>query len=146
VLARIDGVRLPLATGSVDLIWVCGVLRYSLLVEEPRHAEIVAEFDRVLRPGGFVCNVELYVDRPAAVFERDFAAHGFEVHDRRPVHVHRSRFEALALGRLRALFLRRWWARLAVAWTRRNVAEAELGRAIRDYGFVYRKRATMRRT
>jgi len=139
VFEAIDGVHLPLAERSIDLVWVSGVLRYSLLVPEPRHHEIVAELHRVLRPGGHVCNLEMYVDRPASVFTADFLARGFELLEQRPVHVYRSRLDRLALGPLGPLFRHRPWASLSVALTRRRCHERALGSRLRDYYFVYRR-------
>jgi len=139
LVGRIDGVHLPLRDATVDLVWIAGVLRYSLLVAAPRHHEIVDELHRVLRPGGHVCNLEMYVRDPAARFTADFRARGFEVREQFPVHVYRSRLDAMALGRLRGVLLRRPFARLSVALTRRLRSPARLGTALRDYYFVYRK-------
>jgi ubiquinone/menaquinone biosynthesis C-methylase UbiE len=137
-VAQIDGVHIPLPDASVDLVWISGVLKYSLLVPEPRHREIVAELHRVLKPGGLVCNLEMHVREDASTFDADFRARGFEVQDRRPVHVYRSRAYSLALGRWHALFQRPYFARLSVAWSRRLSAE-RLGNSVRDYFFVYRR-------
>jgi SAM-dependent methyltransferase len=139
LVAQIDGVHLPLREAAVDLVWISGVLRYSLLVAEPRHREIVDELHRVLRPGGHVCNLEMYVRDPAQRFAADFRARGFEVLRQVPVHVYRSRVDRLALGPLRGLFSRRWYARASVALTSGLRPEARLGSALRDYFFVYRK-------
>lgn len=138
-VGRIDGVHLPLRDASVDLVWIAGVLRYSLLVPEPRHREIVDEIYRVLRPGGHVCNVEMYVREGASTFSADFRARGFQVLDQRAVHVYRSRLDALALGRWHRVFLCGWFARLSVFWTRRRLTEPRLRRSLRDYFFVYRR-------
>lgn len=72
-----NGISIPAEDGSQDAVWCCGVLRYSLLVDNPVYDKIVAEMLRVLRPGGFVINVEMYVDKPAETFTRDFEAAGF---------------------------------------------------------------------
>jgi SAM-dependent methyltransferase len=139
LVGRIDGVHLPLHDASIDVVWISSVLRYSLLVPEPRHREIVDELHRVLRPGGYVCNVEMYVREGASTFAADFRARGFEILEQRPVHVFRSRPDRLALGRWHRVFLRRFWARLSVAWTRRRMTEDQLGRSLRDYFFIYRR-------
>lgn len=137
-VAQIDGVHIPLPDASVDLVWIAGVLRYSLFVPEPCYREIVDELFRVLKPGGHVCNIEMYVTQDAATFDADFRTRGFAVLERRPVHVYRSRADNLALGRWHFVFLRRYWARLSVAITRR-MSPKRLGNSLRDYFFVYRR-------
>ena len=86
-----NGIDIPVRSGSLDLIWVCGVLRYSLNVPNPVYDQIAREMFRALKPGGHVLNVEVYVDQPASDFTRDFEAAGFTTelirltnwHDRR---------------------------------------------------------------
>ena len=72
-----DGVLLPFRDQSVDIVWCCSVLRYSLLVVDPVYDKIAAEMFRVLRPGGLVCNVEMYVDQAPEIFVNDFERAGF---------------------------------------------------------------------
>ncbi len=141
VLAQIDGVHLPLEDQLVDLIWVSGVLRYSLLVPNPTHAQIVREFYRVLKPRGIVCNVEMYVDQPSQVFVKDFLQIGFLLRQQSIVHVYNSTFDRIALGKYRRIFLKRWWARLSVRLTELTVREKYLDNILRDYFFVYQKLA-----
>jgi SAM-dependent methyltransferase len=107
---RTDGISIPLPDEAVDLIWVSGVLKYSLFPPDapcrhkclidpgtptaPQHGErtsfspvyrnIAAEMYRVLKPGGQVFNVEMWVDEPLDVFLPDFEAVGFRTRD---VHV-----------------------------------------------------------
>ena len=87
-----DGVSIPLRDRSVNMIWVCGVLKYSLfepssacrggsgpdtVTEVPSYQEIAKEMYRVLKPGGYVVNVEMWVDAPPHVFTPDFENVGF---------------------------------------------------------------------
>ncbi len=73
-----DGVQLPVGNESVDCIWCCSVLRYSLFVSNPVYAQIAQEMFRVLRPGGHVANIEGYVDVLPDVFLKDFEHAGFK--------------------------------------------------------------------
>lgn len=77
LLVLTDGIKLPVPDSCIDLIWCCGVLRYSLFVPNPVYREIAREMFRSLRPGGFVLNVEMYVDTKPEVFTRDFELEGF---------------------------------------------------------------------
>lgn len=88
-----DGISIPADDGSVDMIWVCGVLKYSLfppgsicrggdgtLTKEPFvpvYHEIAKEMHRVLKPQGLVVNVEMYVDVQPKAFVVDFEQVGF---------------------------------------------------------------------
>lgn len=77
LLVLTDGITLPMPDSCIDLIWCCGVLRYSLFVPNPVYREIAREMYRTLRPGGLVLNVEMYVDTEPGVFTRDFELEGF---------------------------------------------------------------------
>ncbi len=77
MVALSDGIKIPKDDSSVDLVWVCGVLRYSLLVPDPVYADIAREMYRVLKPGGHVVNVEMYIDKQPDIFTRDFESVGF---------------------------------------------------------------------
>jgi ubiquinone/menaquinone biosynthesis C-methylase UbiE len=137
---QIDGVHLPIEDNSVDLIWVSAVLRYSLLVLNPKHHEIVDEFSRVLKPGGWVYNFEMYVDQPSTIFSKDFINGGFSLLSIPIVHVYRSIFDKIAMGRFRGLFLRKWWADFSILWSQSAVKEERLNKSkLRDYFFEYRK-------
>jgi ubiquinone/menaquinone biosynthesis C-methylase UbiE len=138
LFGQIDGIYLPFENNSIDLIWVSGVLRYSLLVPQPKHREIVKEFFRVLKPGGWVYNLEMYVDQSSSVFSRDFLENGFFMKYVSVVHVRNSVFDNIALGYHRIL-LRRWWASLSIWWTQNFASEENLGLRIRDYLFNYQK-------
>lgn len=106
-----DGVAIPLPSECVDMIWVCGVLKYGLFEPGticrggsgqsspegsstarsardnrekafvPVYRDIAREMYRVLKPGGWVVNNEVYVDAPPDVFTRDFEAIGFVTQD-----------------------------------------------------------------
>jgi ubiquinone/menaquinone biosynthesis C-methylase UbiE len=103
-----DGVSLPLRDESVDLIWCCGVLRFSLFVPNPAYAQIAKEMFRVLKPGGRVVNYEMYVDVGPDVFVRDFETAGFKTTETRVLNRHFSRMEQALQSRrlpLRAIAL-----------------------------------------
>ena len=72
-----DGIILPLRDRSVDMIWCCGVLRYSLFVAKPAYNDISREMYRVLKPGGLVVNLEMYVDKRPEEFTSGFELAGF---------------------------------------------------------------------
>jgi SAM-dependent methyltransferase len=72
-----DGVHIPLPKSSVDGIWCCAVLRYAALVDEPVIRDIADEMFRVLRPGGVLCNLEMYVDVPPERFTEAMVEAGF---------------------------------------------------------------------
>jgi SAM-dependent methyltransferase len=92
-LALTDGMSVPLRDQSVDMIWVCGVLKFSLFPPGstcrggsggvtddpfiPVYHDIATEFYRVLKTDGFVVNVETYVDAPPRAFTLDFEQVGF---------------------------------------------------------------------
>lgn|SRR5574341_609374 len=76
-----DGVSLPVRDQSIDMIWCCGVLRYSLFVSAEVYEQIAREMYRVLKPNGTVINVEMYVDFPPEYFSRGFEDAGFTTTD-----------------------------------------------------------------
>jgi SAM-dependent methyltransferase len=107
-LCLTDGVSIPLRDQSVDMIWVSGVLKYSLFEPNsvcrgggeiakrdgaasaatssaesqepfvPAYRDIAMEMYRVLKPGSLVVNVEMYVDAKPDVFTADFEQVGFK--------------------------------------------------------------------
>jgi ubiquinone/menaquinone biosynthesis C-methylase UbiE len=136
---QIDGINLPVKNETIDLIWVCDVLRYSLLVPNPKHRDIVLEFLRVLKPGGLVFSYEMYVNQPSTIFSKDFLDSGFHLISKKVVHVQWSRLGRLATGRLRTIFLQKWWANVCVGLTKISVREERLDKRLRDYLFIYQK-------
>jgi len=134
-----DGVAIPAASASLDGIWCCAVLRYSLFVPNPVYAEIAKEMDRVLRPGAFVVNCEMYVDVPPDVFLAGFEGAGFRT----------SRIFVLQRygGRIERIFSHRL---IPERWITRSAAVSAFVRSrldsptrnipgLRDYLFVWQK-------
>jgi len=95
-----DGVLLPSAPASVDGIWCCGVLRYSLFVSNPAYSEIAKEMYRVLRPGAHVVNCEMYVEVPPTIFLQGFEDAGFETRNISVLHRYGGRVERMLSHRL----------------------------------------------
>jgi ubiquinone/menaquinone biosynthesis C-methylase UbiE len=137
--ALTDGIRIPADDASIDLIWACGVLRFSLFGDAPVHDQIAAEMFRVLRPGGKVINLEVYVDQPPKTFQRDFETAGFVA---RPAHVlcrYGGTFEHYLKHPI--------WPDAWVGWLGRRCAQLRYHldppgrqeRGIRDYLLVYDK-------
>jgi SAM-dependent methyltransferase len=134
-----DGVSLPSASASVDGIWCCGVLRYSLFVSNPAYSEIAKEMYRVLRPGAYVVNCEMYVDVPPSVFLQGFEDAGFETRNISVLHRYGGRVERMLSHRL---IPDRWITRAAslsalVRYSLDNPRRPVGG--LRDYLFVWRK-------
>lgn len=135
-----DGIHIPAPDASVDLVWVCAVLRYSLLIPEPVYAVIAREMFRVLKPGGHVVNVEMYVDQPPGLFTRDFESAGFVTDDIRVLMCHEALLERL----LQSRFMPLSGVALAGAWTARHRfarANPHAVQGLRDYLFTWRKPA-----
>ncbi len=82
-LVMTDGVTLPIRDHSVDAIWCCGVLRYSLFVSQHVYEQIAQEMYRVLKPNGIVVNLEMYVDSQPHTFTLGFERAGFVTQDLR---------------------------------------------------------------
>jgi hypothetical protein len=92
---------------------------------------------RVLRPGGRVVNIEMYVDQAAADFARGFEAAGFRTELFRILHWHDDKWARFAQsGRLPVPL---------VPIAARCLASCHLamrpttGTGLRDYLFVWRK-------
>lgn len=78
VLLLSNGITIPVRDQSVDVVWVCGVLKYSIFIDKPVYEDIAAEMYRVLKPGGFVVNTEMYVEAQPETFTRGFERVGFK--------------------------------------------------------------------
>jgi len=138
-LIRTNGITIPLANSSVDVVWCCAVLRYSLFVASPVYRDIAQEMYRVLKPGGAVVNVEMYVDQPPQVFCRDFEAVGFATKQVRVLTRHNGRMESLSQSRRMPLLCVPTAGKITAAlrsWFD-NPVRANTG--LRDYLFVWHK-------
>src|SRR5215471_1737493 len=138
-LVEIDGINIPLPDQSVDMIWCCGVLRFSLLVPNPVYRDIAKEMYRVLKPGGFVVNIEMYVDNPPRAFTRDFEDAGFVTKDMRIVQRYSGRFENYCLSPRLPLGFVKMGGRLCAAWRLRFDSATKDSPGLRDYLFVWAK-------
>ncbi len=139
VLMQIDGINIPLPDRSVDLVWCCGVLRFSLFVPDPVYREIAQEMYRVLKPGGFVVNIEMYVDNPPDVFTRDFEDAGFATSEMRIVQRYSGRFENYCLSPRLPRKLVEIGGKLCAAWRMRFDSASKETPGLRDYLFVWAK-------
>lgn len=152
-----DGTTLDLPSNSVDFIWVCGVLKYSLFppsaecrggTGEPgspqddgfvvTYPQLAQEMYRVLKPGGRVANVEMYVDMGPEAFVPGFEQAGFQLEQIAVARRENGRFERFqpsplqnALIPLRAAFS---------VWIRRLLDDPHRELVgFRDYVFHWRK-------
>ena len=134
-----DGLSIPVADASIDMIWCCAVLRYSLFVPEPVYAHIAREMYRVVKPGGLLVNLEMHVDSSPETFTRDFEHAGFTTRDIRVL----KRYGGFAEDCLKSHFLP---ARFVIAVGRLWAAlhywfdsPHRSSRGLRDYLFVWSK-------
>lgn len=135
-----DGINLPVENASVDCIWCCGVLRYSLFVPNPKYAEIAQEMFRVLRPGSYVVNLEAYVDTAPDVFLKDFELAGFKTRKVSVLHRYGSTMERLFQNR----FIPEQWLAFSAgvgAFVRSSLDNPHRANVpgLRDYLFVWQK-------
>jgi SAM-dependent methyltransferase len=136
-----DGIMIPVDPGSVDMVWVCTVLRYSLNVPNPVYDQIAQEMFRVLKPGGRVVNVEMYVEQPAADFIHGFETAGFQTETVRVVNRHEGPFERFIQKRSIPLRLLGIVARLCAFYRFHCDSAGAASPGLRDYYFCWRKPA-----
>jgi SAM-dependent methyltransferase len=159
-----NGLSIPKENESVDLIWVCAVLKYTLFPPgskcvhgmlpatepgcafEATYADIAREMFRVLKPGGLVVQYEMYVDADPDVFRHDFEDAGFRIEEIEVLRRDKGRLEGLcewgesfALPVSLVLFLGRSCAKLRYLF---DAPERKIG-DFRDYYFVWRKGGTV---
>ena len=134
-----NGINIPSEKDSIDLVWICSVLRYSLNVSNPVYDQIAREMSRVVKPGGRVVNVEMYVEQPASDFTRDFESAGFETEAVRVINRHNGCFERMAQWRRMPVRLVGFFAKV-IAFLRYHFdTPSSLKPGLRDYVFVWRK-------
>jgi ubiquinone/menaquinone biosynthesis C-methylase UbiE len=137
--ALTDGITLPVEDRSIDGIWCCAVLRYSLLVPNPAYAQIAAEMFRVLRPGAYVFNCEMYLDTPPDPFIPDFEKAGFETQNVLLLHRYSGRLERILGHRLVSEGLMTQAGRLCAVLRSAFDNPKRPVTGLRDYLFVWRK-------
>jgi SAM-dependent methyltransferase len=165
-LAHFDGLSIPAKDQSIDIVWVCGVLKYTLFppgdksrhgnlevgklnldsanahVFVPTYFEVASEMYRVLKPGGIVAQCEMFVDEQPEVFTRDFERAGFLNERISIVRRYTGRLEKLCEWR-EAVRLPPGFV-LSMAQTCANLRywwdnPFKPGNDFRDYFFVWRK-------
>lgn len=138
-VALTDGVRIPVESGSIDMVWACAVLRYSLNVANPVYDQIACEMYRVLKPGGLVVNCEMYVAQPASDFVRDFEAASFRTEMVRVINRQGGRVEDLVESGRFPLPLVAAAARLTARYHFHFDPPDAPKKGLRDYMLVWRK-------
>lgn len=163
--SHFNGLAIPKENESVDSVWVCAVLKYTLFPPgskcvhgmlpatepgcpfKPTFAEIAREMFRVLKPGGLVVQYEMYVDADPDVFTYEFENAGFRIEEIKVLRRDKGRLErfcewgdSFALPGSLTLFLGRSCAKLRYLF---DAPERKRG-DFRDYYFVWRKPAPCR--
>jgi ubiquinone/menaquinone biosynthesis C-methylase UbiE len=168
-LAHFDGLSIPVKDQSIGMVWVCGVLKYTLFppgarcrhenieihkgnpngastngteVFVPTYFEVAKEMHRVLKPGGIVAQYEMWVDEHPEVFIRDFERVGFVKERVSVLHKYEGRREKACLWRAHVQ-LPRWFvvflAEICAKSRARRDNPYKLDTGFRDYLFVWRK-------
>jgi SAM-dependent methyltransferase len=107
VMARAEA--LPLAAGTVDLVWCRDVL-----IHVPRPDTAYAEFHRVLRPGGHAVVYQMFATDQLEPGERQFLAHAMGIsHAAADVHVTDAAIEASGLRVLETFDIGTEWGEYA---------------------------------
>lgn len=156
-----DGKSLSLPDASVDFIWVCGVLKYTLFPPGvpcrggqlktsgepeqefvPTYGQLAREMFRVLKPGRCVANLEMYVDMLPTPFLPEFEQTGFDT-ERVDVVRHWSGGIENRLQSARVpMALIPYAANLSVWFRRLRANPNRKFPGFRDYLFIWRKPAT----
>lgn len=144
-----DGIVIPVPDQSVDMIWVCGVLKYSLFVHpylefvrqsDPAYPKIATEMFRVLKPGGRVVNLEMYINNVRAdVFTIDFERAGFITEQVKILQRYGHRLERLFQNNYLPLKSMKFTAELCAAYRYRFDDPSRPLAGLRDYLFIWSK-------
>ena len=152
-----NGSSLELPDAAVDFVWICGVMKYSLYPPNavcrggdtdsaeaadpdfvPTYRQLAGEMFRVLKPGGWVANLEMYVDVGPEPFLPGFERAGFELERVDVVRRENGRFERWQTERV-PRFLIPIHA-VASVWIRRKLDDPYRPLVgFRDYLFLWRK-------
>lgn len=159
-LSHFDGQTIPLASQSLDLVWISGVLKYTLLPPDspgrrgteaisdidtefvPTYPDIAKEMFRVLKPGGLVVNCEMWVDSKPEIFTPAFEEAGFETENISVLRRYLGRIERILEWRDSAAIPSKLVLRLAktsASLRSRFDDPNRVGGGFRDYLFVWRK-------
>jgi SAM-dependent methyltransferase len=159
ILAHFDGVNIPLKDNSIDIVWACGVLKYTLFPPgsrclhgtdpatlpdgrfNPTCHEVAREMYRVLAPNGIVAHCEVWINESPEVFKDSFESAGFVA-------------EKVGLVRrdgdyIERLFRTRWGSFLPALLTSRMAASLcywfgdPVKAGFRDYLIVWRKHSSL---
>jgi ubiquinone/menaquinone biosynthesis C-methylase UbiE len=142
-----DGITIPREDASVDLVWVCAVLKYTLFVKpstefirqaDPTYPRIAREMYRVLKPGGHVVSLEMYVDVTPDVFVTDFDRAGFVTRQVRLLQRDSGRAEEYSQSAWMPMWCVETAGRVCAAYRYWLDAPAHPG-GICDYFFVWQK-------
>ena len=152
-----DGGSLAMPDNSVDFIWICGVLKYALFppaaacrggdtdsadAEDPdfvpTYDGLAREMYRVLKDGGCVANLEMYVDVAPDPFLPGFGKAGFHLERIDVVRRENGRFERYQTGRIPSPLVPLNAA--AAVWIRRALDDPHRPLVgFRDYLFLWKK-------